>query len=53
MRRGGLDLPPMGGEGKVVEADETYFGNIPEAKRPKTKTHWPPLRKKGTHGPRQ
>jgi transposase-like protein len=26
MRRGGLDLPPMGGEGKVVEADETYFG---------------------------
>jgi transposase-like protein len=26
MRRGGLDLPPMGGEGKIVEADETYFG---------------------------
>ena len=26
MRRGGLDLPPIGGEGKVVEADETYFG---------------------------
>ena len=38
MRRGGLDLPPMGGEGKVVEADETYFGNIPEAKRPKLTT---------------
>jgi transposase-like protein len=38
MRRGGLDLPPMGGEGKVVEVDETYFGNIPEAKRPKFKT---------------
>ncbi|MFY9695134.1 MAG: IS1595 family transposase [Xanthobacteraceae bacterium] len=35
MRRGGLDLPPMGGEGKVVEADETYFSNIPEAKLPK------------------
>src|SRR5579863_690805 len=35
MRRGGLDLPPMGGEGKVVEADETYFGTIPEAKMPK------------------
>ena len=33
MRRGGLDLPPMGGEGKIVEADETYFGNIPEAQR--------------------
>src|SRR3984957_12454137 len=26
MRRGGLDLPPLGGEGQVVEADETYFG---------------------------
>ncbi len=26
MRRGGLDLPPMGGPGKIVEADETYFG---------------------------
>lgn len=25
MRNGGL-LPPMGGKGKVVEADETYFG---------------------------
>jgi transposase-like protein len=33
MRRGGLSapLPPMGGQGKVVEADETYFGNISEA----------------------
>jgi len=30
MRRGGLDLPPLGGEGKVVEADETYHGKIPE-----------------------
>jgi transposase-like protein len=36
MRRGGLDLPPLGGQGKVVEADETYFGNTPERKgRPK------------------
>ncbi len=26
MRRGDLDLPPMGGEGGIVEADETYFG---------------------------
>src|SRR3954471_24759559 len=25
MRTGGL-LPPMGGEGKIVEADETYYG---------------------------
>ncbi len=35
MRRGGLDVPPLGGPGQIVEADETYFGNIPEAKRPK------------------
>ena len=26
MSRGKIDLPPMGGEGKVVEVDETYFG---------------------------
>jgi transposase-like protein len=31
MRAGGLS--PMGGEGKVVEADETYHGQIPEAQR--------------------
>lgn len=31
MRRGGLEAEkPMGGPGKVVEADETYFGNLPE-----------------------
>jgi len=35
MRRGGLDLPPMGGKGEVVEADETYFHDKPEAKRKK------------------
>lgn len=34
MRAGGLE--PMGGEGKVVEADETYFGDVPEAKRRKS-----------------
>jgi hypothetical protein len=27
MRRGGLE-PPLGGEGKIVEADETYFGEV-------------------------
>lgn len=32
MRRGGLDLPPMGGEGEIVEADETYFGESEERK---------------------
>jgi len=26
MRRGGLETPPMGGSGKVVEVDETYIG---------------------------
>ena len=31
MRAGGLE--PMGGEGKIVEADETYFGDVPEGKR--------------------
>ena len=30
MRSGGL-MPPMGGEGKTVETDETYFGTIPKA----------------------
>jgi len=37
MRRGGLDLPSLGGEGRVVEADETYFGQqenpLPSPKR--------------------
>src|SRR6185437_8975968 len=33
MKAGGLsNVPPMGGKGKVVEADETYFGNLPESK---------------------
>src|SRR5580704_7855219 len=44
MRRGGLDLPPMGGEGKVVEADETYFGKIPEAEQRTHKTTGEPMR---------
>ncbi len=29
MRSGGL-MPPMGGSGRVVETDETYFGTIPK-----------------------
>ena len=28
MRQGGLDLPPLGGEGQIVETDETYFGRV-------------------------
>jgi transposase-like protein len=35
MRRGSLDLPPLGGKGEVVEADETYFGKV---ENPKTMT---------------
>ena len=52
MRRGGLDLPPLGGEGQVVEADETYIGKIPEAKQPKFKTSGRPFSKTEarTHG---
>ena len=45
MRRGGLNLSPMGGEGKVVEADETYYGNVPEAKRPQLTTLGQPFSK--------
>jgi len=43
MRTGGLTL--LGGEGKVVEADETYYGDIPEAKRRKFKTTGRPMSK--------
>jgi transposase-like protein len=50
MRRGGLDLPPMGGPGKVVEADETYFGDIPEAKRRKFRKDGRPMKAGGRTG---
>src|SRR6185369_4251893 len=51
MRRGGLDLPPMGGPGKVVEADEAYFGDIPEAKRvPSPNRRGLPYTKSGRSG---
>src|SRR6185312_13791616 len=47
MKAGGLsNVPPMGGKGKVVEADETYFGNLPPHKAPIRKN---PNRPK--HGP--
>jgi transposase-like protein len=49
MRQGGLE--PLGGIGKVVEVDETYFGNIPKDKRPKfTKSGRPVSKNPG--GPR-
>lgn len=43
MRAGGL--MPLGGSGKIVEADETYYGRIPEAKQPKFKTRGRPFSK--------
>ena len=48
MREGGLTPPtPMGGEGKIVEADETYFGDIPQHKRPTKTTRGNPFTKSG------
>jgi transposase-like protein len=44
MRRGGLALPPLGGEGQVVEADETYIGKIPDERQPKLKTTGRPFK---------
>jgi len=49
MRRGGLDLPPMGGPGKIVEADETYFGQVQE--RPLKNTKGRAFTKHGRSGP--
>jgi transposase-like protein len=50
MRDGGLDVP-MGGEGSVVEADETYFGPVAKDKIRKTTTSGRPFTKKGRTGP--
>jgi transposase-like protein len=50
MRRGGLE-PPLGSGGKIVEADETYFGNVPEAKRPTRTTSGRKFTKGGRSGP--
>ncbi|MBN9588134.1 MAG: IS1595 family transposase [Alphaproteobacteria bacterium 64-11] len=41
MRQGGLDLPPMGGNGQIVEADETYFGPVSTPIEPKVKRSTP------------
>jgi transposase-like protein len=41
MRQGGLQ--PLGGKGTVVAADETYFHDIPEAKRRTHKTTGRPM----------
>jgi transposase-like protein len=48
MRSGGL-IPPMGGTGKTVETDETYFGTIPKAEI--MPNHGKPGRKAGIRRP--
>jgi transposase-like protein len=50
MREGGLDLAPLGGEGKVVEADETYYGPTKE-RRVSEHRRGRPFTKKGKTGP--
>jgi len=47
MRSG--DLSPLGGSGKIVEADETYYGKTAEP-RPRNK-YLPPYTKQGRSGP--
>jgi hypothetical protein len=50
MRRGGLDLPPMGGPGSVVEVDEAYHGNV-ENRIPSKQRGTRPYTKRGKSGP--
>lgn len=50
MKAGGMKAPPMGGEGKVVEADETYFHNLAYEDRPKTKTDGTPANRTANTG---
>lgn len=44
MRQGGLDLPPMGGKGQIVEADETYFGPVKNPEMPESRGGRPYLK---------
>jgi transposase-like protein len=48
MRAGGL-VPPMGGEGGIVEADETYYGRV-DRPRPR-RANLPPPTKSGRVSP--
>jgi transposase-like protein len=50
MRAGGL-AAPMGGNGGIVEADETYYGKVEPAKRRTTTTRGSAFTKRGTSGP--
>lgn len=47
--RPAADASPIGGEGKIVEADETYFGKTEEA-RPSPKRKGLPYTKGGRSG---
>ena len=49
MRVGGLG--PLGGEGKIVEADETYYGPVDKAKVRTKTTSGRPFTKSGKTGP--
>jgi transposase-like protein len=50
MRETGSDVPPLGGKGRVVEADETYFGKQ-ENRRPSPQRKGRPYTKSGKGGP--
>ncbi len=50
MRDGG-GLGPLGGEGKIVEADETYYGPVDKAKARTKTTSGRPFTKSGKAGP--
>lgn len=50
MRRGGVGAK-LGQGGGIVEADETYFGNVPESKRPIKTTRGRAFTKGGRAGP--
>jgi transposase-like protein len=43
--------PPMGGEGGIVEVDETYFGKVAKEDRRTTTTQGKPFTKGGKSGP--
>ena len=50
MRRGGLDVPPLGGEGGIVEIDETYIGKQDNPQPSKQRSGRPYI-SKGGKGP--
>ena len=49
MRTGGLEF--LGGNGKIVEADETYYGSVAPEKKRKNTTHSKPFKAGGKSGP--